>query len=379
MSSSDVYTTIKLVEANYNYPGLEENVDLSNVNFQSKNQYYNTSSFYCEFRPDGKTKHLSTTITDNIGHELVGRFNEIEYSANFHVSNPILRIENYTEYVAQKHRRTFRRKRTVYYNCNKLSTARTSDRDQEIVGDFVLRLDAIKLSPTQRKHDVSCKWKLYKHNIFIHGLKINQTKAVETNVPTVLKYKDFNINACGNKTVMSTYWFLEFTYKERKYHFRVDFRKNATVETYTVNVECEDFISYQLFYVIFNLIFKYYKHQYVTQDRVIFPYNDKRVSEEELELSNVQQEIYSSMKLLSTQRDEMIDSTCIVAEPDIQYSENLIQFIQHQCLYSFLSYVNDTVMSKVKLDRVKFLHDIPKNKTSIMMASINDDVDIDDF
>lgn len=196
-----------------------------------------------------------------------GYLNEVEFSSNFVLEHVIVQGGPCS------------RSMTRFYFDNSVVLSMVDDCtkiiNQKIDGveskkcRSVLRLDycsgeiepkcTIKLKVIKERFNVD--------NRFTVGL----TGAVEMDAPEFQLPLQMDTPRNYTKKRHFIYWFVRFTVRSVIYKFRVAFRCDADTLKTECNIECEDIIDPYLFALIFDLLFKYYKAQYLDRNCYVSP------------------------------------------------------------------------------------------------------------
>lgn len=206
-----------------------------------------------------------------------GKLNEIEYSANIVFEDPIIATtSDIKNGIRIKHRVYYKDERPLYYNDVKIST-RYFDGCEEIAGiPIFLRVDTNTHGDDDDDNDgkmvcASSKLKVLRKKFVWEKCKYVLTGSIEVDVRDV-ETLIANKPSAHHRERFVTFWALHLRHRGRSYRFEVAFRKeSADSSRYECNIECEDEISAANFIECFDLLYKYYKYQYIHCNRNITP------------------------------------------------------------------------------------------------------------
>lgn len=197
-----------------------------------------------------------------------GPLNEIEYSANIKFKNVIVHSE--VEHVLSRVRYYFKNTIRLYYDNSKLSTA-YFDGCREFDGNIFTRVDYFNDTDSIPEISTS-KLKLARTKFNYRDVTYSLTGSIEIEFPELARAM------IGQPTHFSCrrefiYWIIQLTVRdEQTFMFRIAFRRKDTKNgKYECNIECEDAICGSDFITCFDLLSKYYKRQYITQNGHIWP------------------------------------------------------------------------------------------------------------
>lgn len=193
--------------------------------------------------------------------------NEYEISSNFMLKNhnlPSLRKSSSGEIIiAEKIRRYYNYKININVDevTNKLTISSEEDKNlKSIKLPIILRVDSAEY---EDGYYVSSKLKLKQEKIVYLNMNYNVTASVEVPINNI-KFND-KLSRC-RKVRHFVFWQLETTILGKTYTFKVSFRKNVETDSSECNIECEDFIPFELFASTYIAIVLYYKYQHVTYE-----------------------------------------------------------------------------------------------------------------
>lgn len=297
---------------------------------------YNLPGYYCKLKKLKACKGLDSADNHVRCHKLIGAFNEIEYSAKIYVTTASVESVKHERFVRKRERYTFNVKRKVFFDDSFLSSEPLSDDNEEIFGEFALRIDKL-----ENDIELSCKWKIDKTSFFSSGLKINSTKSLEVDLPGMSsRLLRFDETDRGNKNNRSIYWYLEFVYRKNAYKFRIDLRRSIDVvkSFYEINVECEDPIPALLFGVIHHFIFLYYRAVHLNNNGVLLPISEHVTVNNIDGLHEIQREIGNTMKLVEFEKSENQNES-----ESTESRKNICDFTRYMCLKSYQEYTGKCV------------------------------------
>lgn len=298
---------------------------------------YNLPGYYCKLKKRKTCDGLDSADNHVRCHKLIGAFNEIEYSARIYVTNLSVELAKHASFVRKRERYTFNVKRKVFFDDSSLSSEPLSNDNEEIFGEFALRIDKLE----NDIEELSCKWKIDKTSFCSSGLKINSTKSLEVDLPGMSSgLLKFDETDRGNKNNHSIYWYLGFVYRKDAYRFRVDLRRSVDVERsfYEINVECEDPIPAILFSVIHHFIFLYYREVHLNNNGVLLPISEHVTIDNIDGLHEIQREIGNTLKLLDIETSEKQNES-----ENTESRENVCDFVRYMCLKSYQEYTGKCV------------------------------------
>lgn len=193
-------------------------------------------------------------------------FNEVEYSANIKFKN-VKFIKS--KYVYEKERFYINDTIKLFQNQHYASTV-YFDNSIEVDGDIYIRFDYI---PEFNGTDVvTSKLKVAKSKFNYYGVTYSLTAAIEIEFPELNSaMKTLPKPSSYSRRRQFIYWTVTLMVDSLIYKFRVAFRQLKNDDNYECNIECEDPISGSDFIECFDLLSKYYKRQYILQDKVISP------------------------------------------------------------------------------------------------------------
>lgn len=211
-----------------------------------------------------------------------GQLNEVEYSSNAKFDNTVIYVnEEQRDRVNSMVRYYYQTVTTLYVNTANSriqSKCRDPYNDVPVPCTVTVRFDYDPMDAIQPRQ-VTAKLKIVKTKFNFVGSTFNLTGAVEVPIHTLHPARNTLQLYTNSRQVYYWYCCVNNTL------FRVAFRENLMLKqpstfykdrNYTLNIECEDDTVEPLDFVIgYNLLFKYYKAQYMTTHGVIMPeWND---------------------------------------------------------------------------------------------------------
>lgn len=212
------------------------------------------------FTEVAKTKKYSTVF---------GRLNEIEYSANIMFEDPIIATtSDIKNGIRVKHRVYYKDNRSLYYNDLKISTRCFSECKK--ISDILIFLRVDYHKNDNNMVYASSKLKVLQEKFVWEKCEYVLTGSIEVDVRDV-KTLVANTPSLYHRSRFITSWILRLKHRGQSYRFEVAFRKDTLSSMTECNIECEDEISAANFIECFDLMYKYYKYQYIHYNRNITP------------------------------------------------------------------------------------------------------------
>lgn len=253
--------------------------------------------------------------TDPLSH-VFGPLNEHEFSSNIWFKDPRLqvavRLDEYGGNAIQSITRHSYEKECSIFNDSKMLSTRYFENCSEIKKKLIVRVD-------YADDDVDCAGTTVKLRVCRSKFNWNDTSTLTLSRAIELPMLGWNVadvkssDGGSEPPVRATksrkiiFWGVTLTHGSRTYLFRVAFRHSADTSKHVeCNIECEDPIRGGLFGEMFYALYKYYMHQYLTQDRAIDPVIKDH--------SLFQQSLHYTVDLTAGQR-AAIDTLRLVAWP----------------------------------------------------------------
>lgn len=233
----------------------------------------------CKSRPQQRDLPDNTNATyfatDPLSH-VFGPLNEHEFSSNIWFKDPRLQLAvrldgvNAIQIIT---RHSYEEACSIFYDSKKLST-RYFENCSEFKTKLIVRVDDERdcVSTTVKLRVCRSKFNWNDEST------LTLSRAIELPMPgwNVADVKspdgssEPSVRATKSRKII--FWGVTLTHGSRTYLFRVAFRHNADTRKHVeCNIECEDPICGRLFGEMFYALYKYYMHQYLTQDRAIDP------------------------------------------------------------------------------------------------------------
>lgn len=260
---------------------------------------------------------------------LFGSLNEHEFSSNIWFLNPRLKDAVYLDDGRNSIRHIVRHyyedECTIFYDAQKMST-QYFDNCSEFTTKSIVRVDCDTTSD-----NVSASVKLRvcrsKYN-WANKTTLVLSRAIELPMP------GWNIADGGGgggvpfikatKSRRLVFWGVTLTHRDKSYLFRVAFRHGlpAAHEHVECNIECEDSINGDLFGQMFYALYKYYLHQYETQERSIDPVIDNHELFQQsyhytVDLTEDQRRIINTLRLVAWPTATDTDADTVSINPSV--------------------------------------------------------------
>lgn len=213
-------------------------------------------------------------------------FNEVEYSANIKFRN--LKIDKSSNYVYEMERFYINDTIPLFCDASRVSTEHFEN-CTPFNAEINTRLDYEEGLLTL----VTSKLKVLKTNFNYCKVTYALTAAIEIEFPE-LKYALINLPQPSKlkytKRKKFIFWRVSLMVDSIIYKFNIAFMQSS--KGYDCNIECEDPISGSIFIECFDFLSKYYKRQYIIQDKTIFPivedmdYNKIKLTPGQIEIAN---------------------------------------------------------------------------------------------
>lgn len=273
---------------------------------------------------------------------LFGSLNEHEFSSNIWFLSPRLkdtvRLEDGRNAIRHVCRHYYEDECTIFYDAEKMST-RYFDNCSEFTTKSIVRVDSDR---TQDNVSASVKLRVCrsKYN-WADKTTLVLSRAIELPMP------GWNITGVpfikATKIRRLVFWGVTLTHRCTSYLFRVAFRHDlsAAHEHVECNIECEDPINGDLFGQMFYALYKYYLHQYETQERSIDPV----IGDHEL----FQQSYHYAVDLTEDQR-RIIDTLRLVAWPSptdpeadtASINPSVAEFVTYLGICTYVYFLDET-------------------------------------
>lgn len=275
-----------------------------------------------------------------------GSLNEHEFSSNIWFKDPRLpaavRLEEDGRNAIQSiTRQSYEETCTLFYDSKTLST-RYFENCSEFKTKVIVRVDC---DDKEDCASTSVKLRVCRSK-FNWNDKTTLTLSRAIELP-MLGWNVDDINSPNGRTaprVRATksrkiiFWGVTLTHGSRTYLFRIAFRHNADPRKHVeCNIECEDPICGRLFGEMFYALYKYYMHQYQTQERAIEPVIGN--------YTLFQQSLHYTVDLTAEQRD-MIDTLRLVVWPEwgepeacaAGVAESVAEFVTYMGIHVYVSF-----------------------------------------
>lgn len=262
----------------------------------------------------------SLTSTEKYLAQMLGPFNEIEYSANLTFSYP----PSINEAGRGVHRDS-----RIYY---KRKVPVSLPPDDTVLVDAVMRID----------NSPSAKLKVLKRRIDVGGLRIKWTAAIEVPVPEIIAIMD--VPKREHKRLDTIYWNLLVRPAGRPLVFRVAFRTDYRRRNVQCNIECESRISLELFTIVYHMLALYYITQFENSDGTIHPICENLRSLPGL--TDCQRMIADTVEL----HERFASEEELTGEPETQVSPDMEALVKFAAIGSYLSYGQDSTVVSAKSD-----------------------------
>lgn len=274
---------------------------------------------------------------------LFGSLNEHEFSSNIWFLNPRLKDTVYLEDGRNSIRHIFRHyyedECTIFYDAQKMST-QYFDNCSEFTTKSIVRVDS---DTTSDNVCVSVKLRVCRLKFnWANKTTLVLSRAIE------LPMLGWNFADGGVPSIKATksrrivFWGVTLTHRGTSYLFRVAFRHglSAVHEHVECNIECEDPINGDLFGHMFYALYKYYLHQYETQERSIYPVIDNHELFQQsyhyiVDLTEDQRRIINTLRLVAwpTNNTEA-DTTSI--------NPSVAEFVTYLGICTYANFSDDT-------------------------------------
>lgn len=243
--------------------------------------------------------HPTTYREHESMYAVFGPLNEHEFSSNVWFRKPRLSdtalLPDGREAMRRITRTYYEDTCTIFYDERTLST-RHFDNCSEFNTKLIVRTEEDRATVKLRVHRSKYNWR--------DKTTLALTRSLELPLPVVV-YPGGTTRA--TKVRHMVFWGVTVSLNDRAYLFRVAFRTDSRRSHVECNIECEDPIDGDLFGRIFYTLYKYYKHQYETQERLIEPIVGDH--------AQFQQSVSYQIDLTEEQR-RIIDTMRLVAWPD---------------------------------------------------------------
>lgn len=283
---------------------------------------------------------ISEFLTEDTS--LFGPLNEIEYSTNVLFKNVTIKHTPNT-HIIEHIRYYFNSYTRIFVNNNILSTKHLAD-GRHVDVKIITRVDY-----TEQKgpgsdlivDDISVKLKLIKKDFRYNEVSYRLAGSIE--VP-LKEFKPLLLDGYSKKRQFK-HWMLGMTHRTKYLVFRVAFRKERIDSNdYTCNIECECQIEPASFIECTDLLYKYYKQQYIENDGCIQPLYE-----------------YTKIPLLTKDQQNTLKTFKYVdakmaanAESAVEIDEKCSELIKYLGLQAFMSYVPDNLKNEMPRQRILF-------------------------
>lgn len=286
--------------------------------------------------------------TEPLSH-VFGPLNEHEFSANIWFKDPRLPVavlleEDGGNAIQSITRHSYEEPCVIFYDSKTLST-RYFENCSEFKTKVIVRVDCVD--------NEDCASTTVKLRVCRTKFNWNDKSTLTLSRAIELPMLGWNVadvkspNGGSAPPVKATrsrkiiFWGVTLTHGSRTYLFRVAFRHNADARKHVeCNIECEDPICGRLFGEMFYALYRYYMHQYQTQDRVIDPV----IKDHAL----FQQSLHYTVALTAEQR-ATIDTLRLVAWPKCGgggdpeacaggVADSVAEFVTYMGIYAYVSF-----------------------------------------
>lgn len=233
-----------------------------------------------------------------------GILNEIEYSANILFKK--IRLQNKGPNIENRIRYYLNDTDAIYFTDSDVSSKFINGGNRDFV-EICTRIDYFN-EEDNTPEIVTTKLKVLKCKFNYQNTTYTLTGAIEIEFPELADaMKNLAQPENFTRRRQFTYWIINLKVSGSNYQFRVAFRKEDRSEDYLCNIECEDAICGADFIKCFDLLSKYYKHQYILQDGLITPMIlDPKQHDAGIPcLTDEQKEIYKTMSVSRHTHEDM--------------------------------------------------------------------------
>lgn len=251
-----------------------------------------------------------------------GNFNEIEYSTDVTFKDVIIHAPQ----ASRMTRHYFKNQIELFFDPIMMST-QYFDNASLITADIVMRIDYCHDDEKTVKN-ISSKLKVAKEKFYWNNVAYKLTAAIELDMSD---YQPLLLEKTS-RTRKIIYWFVQMVHRETEYCFRVAFRQDDLLQNsnnYLCNIECENEIPPADFIECADLLFKFYKTQYIVNGGLVEPLAN--IENSIVGLTPDQLLTLSTFKILFEKDD---DAT-------VDVSEQMHDFIRYLGVDTYRKYVPD--------------------------------------
>lgn len=276
-----------------------------------------------------------------------GDLNEIEYSTNIKFED--VTIDTTSDCVKTNIRYYFNNYIDVFFDENILSTT-YFEKSRKTTANIFTRIDyGVE---TKELDDITVKVKVCKKAFQWNNVSYKLTGSIEIKLDD---FKPIQLEHYTRKRYFA-YWMLRLIHRSNQFIFRIAFRRNSTnnnddlKNTYQCNIECEDSINPADFIECADLLYKYYKQQYIENDKLLKPIVENITNIENL--TKEQQLTLNTFQLLPY--TDINDNLCVI-EPQ------MMEFIHYLGIETYMNFVPNDKKSILncqtfKYEKIKFLN-----------------------
>jgi len=287
----------------------------------------------------------------------LGYLNEIEYSANIRCAN--VSFSSSDARILKNVRYYFENVQTLFINDEKLSTEFLhSDPKHKSDSCEMLNYAAISANVATRLDyntnnelvDVTAKFKVASEKFIYNKCRYALTGSIEIPLPELMPHTNPPQKFHQRKYIR--YWYMAIDLPgyicrdtgkispSTSFKFRIAFRNQKSFDDNLVNqcnIECEDLITGIDFIKSFDLLFKYYKHMYIVQDKCMTPdfvYKESVADESFVkELSDEQKLMLKTLRYIEpdTQHDDGRDAD--LTTPEMRMFVKYLGFAAYRVYY----------------------------------------------
>lgn len=275
---------------------------------------------------------------------IFGPLNEVEYSTNILFKNVTINPAP-NAHVTEHIRYYFNSYTRLYVNSSRLSTEYLVD-GRHVDVKIITRVDYVadrNGAEALVVDDISVKLKLIKEDFRYNEVSYRLAGSIEVPLP---EFKPMLLDGYSKRRQFK-HWMLGMTHRTKYLVFRVAFRKEREDSNdYTCNIECECQIEPASFIECADLLYKYYKQQYIVNNGCIQP-------------------LYEYTKIPVLTKDQQntlktfafIDNKSYVAENESNTDKNAqtcFDLIKYLGLQAFMSYVPDILKHQMPRQLIRF-------------------------
>lgn len=281
---------------------------------------------------------------------IFGHFNEVEYSTNIAFRDMKLKSGPHSP-IVKMIRYYFNYYTRTYIKGDTVSSDYMPDSQPKDI-KLVTRIDYVEKGEKLEVDNITVKLRMVKKDFRYDGVSYRLSGALE--VP-MNDFVPIQLDGYSKKREVN-YWMIGLTHRKENFLFRVAFRRECLdVDDYVCNIECECYIDPASFIECTDLLYKYYKQQYIENKGVIQPvFECKKLAFLTKDQNNTLKTIkYIDEKLASS-------GNVMVVHP------NMVDFIKYLGVRAFYSYVppslkNTLPVQTMKFENLKCINDVPDN------------------